>query len=101
MTGEQLHRRGIAAHDIMGTTFPVDLCFGRKCQDSILMRNPMVGLQDPLDFFYRALGPTCFSRTIRGPSGHYRIWLHQVKVTGTWSSTLFLGHISHREGKSL
>lgn len=44
MTGGQLYRPGIAACDIEGTAFPVDLCLGRKCQDSILMKIPMVGL---------------------------------------------------------
>lgn len=45
MTGGQLYRPGIAACDIEeGTAFPVDLCLGRKYQDSILTRIPMVGL---------------------------------------------------------
>lgn len=66
MTREQLHRPGMAARDTEGTAFPVDLCLGRQHQDSIPMRNPVVGLQDPLESADRALVPTCFSKALRG-----------------------------------
>lgn len=43
VTGDQLHRPGIAACYTEGTAFPIDLYLGKKCQDSITMRKPMTG----------------------------------------------------------
>lgn len=104
VTGEQLHRPCPAACNKEGAAFPIDLGLGKKYEDSVPTKNPMIGLQDPLDSTYRALVSTCFPKAIRGLSGLplYRTWLSQVRVIKTWSSTLlFLDRpTSHRKGKS-